>query len=647
MASHASNPLGDRERAAEDLFIRQREAEKAAAAKEKQRQEAQKAAADKDKNDEEELINTKPRCLWPDDGRDYGERDDYYEEEEQQWDEPERHEELAKTGPSVHYHHDEHNQLGAEQQGDSQTPPPASPLSPRPQNNYQSNTYEERYDILPEQPTINRGYIAEAVTMVQHPPRSAISRQDDGLRDYHDYSDEEDTQDIGKDDTMYTDFYDGVDSGDEESSPLYSQEIANNPFEHIPDPEKDWILAQERERQRIASKDKLGIVGRGIKYPIPADLLEAPSPTTTFGRKTLWPMRIEEPSSPRSQQWPPKLVVPTDPRPFFFQPSSTNQQRPPEQDIRLGPRPFSFDPPSMNQQQRLQPAVLASSRPFFSVGPAFHPPSTSTSMSASSSAQAQPESIFSAPISQDDKEERTLASTVVTRPAQPGEIQALYAAILGRRKMPVKEQEEQLGHKIAALSTRQHSATGGSGSSLYGSGSEDEQGPEEKSEVMEACDDETTLTAEGLFQKMMVELGPCNPGRKHHCPSIDECDIEDQTENNGEDQQTDSTLSQTDATLLHKCMSFDGMCWSHCQRELLVGVYWFHKGERSLKSVYRRLDKFQVMSNPDGDDDDNNDNNDNMRTALRRMGSRKNISEPASPVLSLDVGDAFSGYLSS
>ncbi|KAK3841148.1 MAG: hypothetical protein J3R72DRAFT_491866 [Linnemannia gamsii] len=49
MASHATNPLGDRERAAEDLYIRQREAEKAAAAKEKQRQEAQKAAADKDK----------------------------------------------------------------------------------------------------------------------------------------------------------------------------------------------------------------------------------------------------------------------------------------------------------------------------------------------------------------------------------------------------------------------------------------------------------------------------------------------------------------------------------------------------------------------------------------------------------------------
>lgn len=41
-------------------------------------------------SDEEELINTKPRCLWPDDGRDYSaqaqeeeqEEDDYYEEDQ-------------------------------------------------------------------------------------------------------------------------------------------------------------------------------------------------------------------------------------------------------------------------------------------------------------------------------------------------------------------------------------------------------------------------------------------------------------------------------------------------------------------------------------------------------------------------------------
>jgi hypothetical protein len=41
-------------------------------------------------SDEEELINTKPRCLWPDDGRSYREQDEYYEEEQQQWDEHEQ-----------------------------------------------------------------------------------------------------------------------------------------------------------------------------------------------------------------------------------------------------------------------------------------------------------------------------------------------------------------------------------------------------------------------------------------------------------------------------------------------------------------------------------------------------------------------------
>ena len=42
-------------------------------------------------SDEEELINAKPRCLWPDDGRDYSaqaqeqepEEDDYYKEDQQ------------------------------------------------------------------------------------------------------------------------------------------------------------------------------------------------------------------------------------------------------------------------------------------------------------------------------------------------------------------------------------------------------------------------------------------------------------------------------------------------------------------------------------------------------------------------------------
>ncbi|KAI1311612.1 hypothetical protein EDD11_003320 [Mortierella claussenii] len=45
MSSQATNPLGDRERAAEDLYIHQREAAKAAEAKAKAQQEA--AAANK------------------------------------------------------------------------------------------------------------------------------------------------------------------------------------------------------------------------------------------------------------------------------------------------------------------------------------------------------------------------------------------------------------------------------------------------------------------------------------------------------------------------------------------------------------------------------------------------------------------------
>ncbi|KAF9579415.1 hypothetical protein BGW38_004325 [Lunasporangiospora selenospora] len=45
MDRSSSNPFGDRGKAAEDLYIRQREAEKAAAAREKAQQEAEKAAA--------------------------------------------------------------------------------------------------------------------------------------------------------------------------------------------------------------------------------------------------------------------------------------------------------------------------------------------------------------------------------------------------------------------------------------------------------------------------------------------------------------------------------------------------------------------------------------------------------------------------
>ncbi|KAK3841149.1 MAG: hypothetical protein J3R72DRAFT_446060 [Linnemannia gamsii] len=267
-------------------------------------------------SDEEELINTKPRCLWPDDGRNHGEQDDDYEEEEQ-WSEYEQHEDQAEAGPSVQHHYSERSQPRWEQREGSQSPPPpVSPMSSLRPGQYNQPDAYENHDPLPPQPTINRGYTAEAITMVQRTPRVANTQREDEFRDYRDYTDEEDANDAGMDDTMYTAFYD--DSDNEESSPLYSQEDSINPFEHIPNPEEDWLLAQERERQRIASKDKLGIVGRGIKYPIPADLLEAPSPTTTFGRTTLWPMRVQVPESSTSQQQrPSKLDIATGPNLIF------------------------------------------------------------------------------------------------------------------------------------------------------------------------------------------------------------------------------------------------------------------------------------------------------------------------------------------
>ncbi|KAG0272789.1 hypothetical protein BGZ95_011420 [Linnemannia exigua] len=556
-------------------------------------------------SDEEELINTKPRCLWPDDGRHYGEQDDYYEEE-QQWSEYEQHEDQDEVGPSVQHHHDEHSQPGWEQQEGTQSPPsPTSPISSsRRRQDYQPDACEEEHDPLPPQPTINRGYTSEAVTMVQHSPHAESTQRNYEFRDYRDYTDEEDANDIAPDDAVYTALYD--DSDNEESSPLYSQEDAINPFEHIPNPEEDWLLAQERQRQRIASKDKLGIVGRGIKYPIPADILEAPSPTTTFGRTTLWPMRVQVPES-----------------------STSDQQRPSRLEIPTGPRPI------------------------FSIGPAFNPPSTSASTSSSASSSptitavlpAQPQS--DSTLAPEDKKGCTSTSTVVTRPAKPDEIQAIYAAILGRRKVPTKDQEDQSTYQSKGLReqegqstyqseilvTRQSSATGGSGSSLYGS--EEEPELEEKVGVLKDYDEEVTLTAEEMFQEKVAELGPCNPSSKRHRPSADECEVEDQAaETDVDDQNSD--------TLLHKCQVFDRLCWSQGLRELIVGVYWFHKGERSLRSVHRRLDKFQVMSSPD-----HNGDVVNPPTQLPLTTNRQNTSEPSSPILSLGAGSSSSGYFSS
>lgn len=388
-------------------------------------------------SDEEELINTKPRCLWPDDGRDYAaQEDNYYNEEEQHklyvlyplffrhqthsfdmhcrysyapFLTPLlgscRHEDETRVEPTVQHYHDKHiNCAGYEQQDSAGTPPPNSPAptSPIPPSPYsqhaeynennqhdQHDTYEdEDYDPLPPHLTINRGYVAESITMIQHPSQPTSSQQEG------DYTDEEDDEDnVGQDDTMYTTLYDSSDN--EEASPMYSQENSVNPFEHIPNPEEDWLIAQERERQRIASKHKLGIVGyvslfslvpaslynggfpidrytdyeasrlttsRGIKYPIPADLLEAPSPTTTFGRTTLWPIRVEAPESSMSRQ-------------------------------------------------RLHTLTKPAAQPNFSIGPAFNLVSTSATTSASASAFA---SISSATTSAPSAQAESLSTQVTS-----------------------------------------------------------------------------------------------------------------------------------------------------------------------------------------------------------------------------------------
>ncbi|KAG9061685.1 hypothetical protein KI688_007266 [Linnemannia hyalina] len=520
-------------------------------------------------SDEEELINTKPRCLWPDDGRDYNaqaqaqeqEDDDYYEE-----DQYEQHEDESRA-ESDEQHHDSH--VGHEQHDSPRTPPATSPI---PHSPFSQNSEHSDYDYrdLSHQHIIHRGYIAESATMVQHQHQPA-STQEDG-----DYTDEDDSDHhVGQDDTMYTALYDSSDN--EDASPMYSQESSINPFEHIPDPEKDWLIAQERERQRIASRHKLGIVGRGIKYPIPADLLEVPSPTTTFGRTTLWPMRLEVPESH-------KLTVPAQPN--------------------------------------------------FSIGPAFSRASTSasTSVSASSSAssaqaQSRPAQVSSVP--EDKKKGRastsTSTSTVVTRPAQPDEIQAIYAAILGRRNAPEKEQEERPRFQSEGKDARHNIviATGGSGSSLYGS--EEEHEPEEKLDVLEEFDEEVTLTAEELFQEKVAELGPCNCPTKRPVTAVYDCDVD--------------VAEQGDFASLHKCEVFDGLCWGEKKRELTVGVYWLHKGERSLRCLHRRFDKFQLMGNLDAEE--------RSRRLLQLSICQNSASEPSTPQLSVDTGSFSSGYSSS
>lgn len=224
-------------------------------------------------------------------------------------------------------------------------------------------------------------------------------------------------------------------------------------------------------------------------------------------------------------------------------------------------------------------------------------------------------------------------STVVTRPAQPNEIQAIYAAILGRRKVPEKEQEKegQSRYQGEGKGTRPKTATGGSGSSLYGS--EEEQEPE-KLDVLEKDDEsEATLAAEELLQERLAELGPLNPGLKRH--AAEECDLEDEPDE-------DVTLhahDQTVVTGLHKCEVFDGHCWTESKRELTVGVYWLLKSERCLRCVHRRFDKFQLMERPDADE--------SLQEELQLIASQRSASQPTTPQLSLDTGSLSSGYLSS
>jgi hypothetical protein len=230
----------------------------------------------------------------------------------------------------------------------------------------------------------------------------------------------------------------------------------------------------------------------------------------------------------------------------------------------------------------------------------------------------------------------SISTTVVTRPAQPNEIQTIYAAILGRRRVPEKEQvdEGQSRYQGEGVVTRQNSATGGSGSSLYGS--EEEQEPEEKMDVLEEDDEgEATLAAEEPLQRNLAELGPFNPASKRPLTAVDECEVEDEAD--GDD--TLHAFEQVVAAGLHKCGVFDGLCWGESKRELTVGVYWLYKGERSLRCVYGRFDKFQVMGSPETEE--------NSQEVLQMITSQRSASQPTTPQLSLDTGSFTSGYLSS
>ncbi|KAG0251396.1 hypothetical protein BG011_007631 [Mortierella polycephala] len=66
-----------------------------------------------------------------------------------------------------------------------------------------------------------------------------------------------------------------------------------NPFTYVPSPGEEERLEHERQRQRVTSSKNLGLVLRGQKLAMSPTSLEIPSPTTTFGRKILWPSNPE------------------------------------------------------------------------------------------------------------------------------------------------------------------------------------------------------------------------------------------------------------------------------------------------------------------------------------------------------------------
>ncbi|KAF9181832.1 hypothetical protein BGZ50_005297 [Haplosporangium sp. Z 11] len=167
---------------------------------------------------------------------------------------------------------------------------------------------------------IDRGYISEKLVMIQHElPRAEHTHQRQRTRTrahQHDtrgkkgnneeYSSDEDDKD--KDNVnIYTN------NGRVPATPRHEYTSAStastpdyhdlyiaphsrspvNPFTYVPSPGEEERLERERQRQRVTSSRNLGLVLRGQKLAMSPTSLEAPSPTTTFGRRILWPSNPE------------------------------------------------------------------------------------------------------------------------------------------------------------------------------------------------------------------------------------------------------------------------------------------------------------------------------------------------------------------